>query len=58
MYTNVELIDGVLRMKLEDGGAYVDEKRWRAAMQPAILYLSQVGGGTLTVPHTEADLSG
>jgi len=58
MHTLIRLDDGVLEISLQNAGQHVQERRWRAAIAPAILLLRSVGGGALLVPHHPADLAG
>jgi hypothetical protein len=58
LHTLVELDDGVLTLRLvSEEDCEVSERRWRAAVRPAIALLRSLGGGGLLVPHRLQELA-
>lgn len=52
LHTLISVDDGVVQARIiSEVSLDLSERRWRAAVLPAIVLLRAIGGGTLCVPH-------
>lgn len=57
MHTLVTLDDGLLTTRIvSEVDCDVSQRRWRAAIFPAVALLRSLGGGSCVIPHRPMDL--
>jgi hypothetical protein len=58
MYTVITLENGILTVAADTHGEWVEERLWRAAIEPAIRMLCCcIGDGSLYIPHRPGELA-